>query len=105
MKKQIFALGLMLAATFTLTNCAKEMDSITPENEGVAFEIVASTPQVKTVNQGMKTTWVANDAINLFHAVTDETSYVNDNSFKITADNLAAGKFKGTLTGSLDPQE
>lgn len=105
MKKQIFALGLMLAATFTLTNCAKEMDSITPENEGVAFEIVASTPQVKTVNQGMKTTWVANDAINLFHAVTDETSYVNDNSFKITADNLAAGKFTGTLTGSLDPQE
>lgn len=103
MKKQIFALGLMLAATFTLTNCAKEMDSITPENEGVAFEIVASAPQVKTVNDGMKTTWKANDAINLFHAVTDGTSYVNDNSFKITADNLAAGKFTGTLTGSLDP--
>lgn len=105
MKKQIFALGLMLAATFTLTNCAKEMDSITPENEGVAFEIVASTPQVKTVNDGMKTTWKANDAINLFHAVTDGTSYVNDNSFKITADNLAAGKFTGNLTGSLDPQK
>ena len=95
----------MLAATFTLTNCAKEIDSITPENEGVAFEIVASAPQVKTVNDGMKTTWKANDAINLFHAVTNGTSYVNDNSFKITADNLAAGKFTGTLTGSLDPQE
>lgn len=105
MKKQIFALGLMLAATFTLTNCAKEMDSIAPENEGVAFEIVASAPQVKTVNNGMKTTWKAADAINLFHAVTDGTTYVNDNSFTISADNLAAGKFTGTLSETLDPQE
>ena len=68
MKKQIFSWGLMLAATFTLTNCAQELDTpVQPETEGVPFELVASTPEVKTVNDGMTTKWADDDKINVFH--------------------------------------
>ena len=103
MKKQIFSLGLMLAAAFTLTNCAKEMDSVSPNNEGASFEIVASAPQVKTVNDGMKTSWATGDQINLFYAVCDTEEYKNCNAF--TVSDATNGKFKGTLTGTLDQVE
>lgn len=96
----------MLAATFSLTNCTKEINNPqTPEVAGTPFEIVASAPDTKTVNNGMATEWVAGDAINLFHAVTDATTYTNDGSFKITTDGLAEGKFNGTLNGTLANDE
>lgn len=96
----------MLAATFSLTNCAKEIDApVAPEAEGTPFEIIASASDTKTANDGLKTNWVANDAINVFHAVTDATTYTNDGSFKITADGLAEGKFNGTLNGTLAADE
>jgi len=98
MKRIFNALGLMLAATLTLTNCAKEID--TPAvTEGVPFEIVASTVETKTVNDGMSTLWAAGDQINLFHAVAGTTTYSNDNNF--TVNNVETGLFKGTLTGTL----
>lgn len=106
MKKQIFSLGLMLAAAFTLTNCVKEEANFQqPESEGTPFEIVASTVATKTVNNELATEWVAGDAINLFHAVTDATTYTNDGKFSIAEADLEAGKFKGTLNGTLDAQE
>ena len=106
MKKQIFSLGLMLAAAFTLTNCVKEEANFQqPESEGTPFEIVASTVATKTVNNELATEWVAGDAINLFHAVTDATTYTNDGEFSIAEADLEAGKFKGTLNGTLDAQE
>lgn len=96
----------MLAATFSLTNCAKELSNPqTPEVAGTPFEIVVSAPETKTVNDGMKTVWAANDAINLFHAVTDGKTYVDDGKFSITEANLAAGKFTGTVNGTLDVEE
>lgn len=96
----------MLAATFSLTNCAKEIDApVAPEAEGTPFEIIASASDTKTANDGLKTNWVANDAINVFHAVTDATTYTSDGSFKITADGLAEGKFNGTLNGTLANDE
>ena len=104
MRKQIFSLGLMLAATFTLTNCVKE-NIQEPQSEGTPFEIQVSAPEVKTVNDGMKTSWVANDEINLFHAVTESSTYVNDGSFVISEAGLAKGSFLGTLNGELDPEE
>lgn len=87
----------MLAATFTLTNCAKEIDSPVVETEGVPFEIVASTVDTKTVNDGMSTKWASGDKINLFHAEAGTTTptYVNDNAF--TVDDVESGLFKGTL--------
>ena len=53
--KKILSWGMMLAAAFTLTNCAKEIDTPVqePESFGYPFEIIASTVDTKTVNDGM----------------------------------------------------
>ena len=104
MKKQIFSLGLMLAAAFTLTNCAKEnVQSPELPSEGIPFEITAVAADTKTVNGGMTTSWAAGDEINVFHAVGKTTDYKNDNAF--TVSDVEAGKFNGTLAAELDPQE
>ena len=105
MKRHFYTLGLMLAATFTLTNCAQEIENPNeqPETVGYPFEIVASTVDTKTVNDGMATKWAEDDQINLFHAVTNGTTYTNDKAFKVT--DIETGKFTGTLTGELNLQE
>ena len=107
MKKQIISWGMMLAATFTLTNCAQEIENPAQELEstGYPFEIVVKTADTKTVNNDMKTEWVAGDAINLFHVLSEETTYINDGKFTISAEDLESGKFKGTVVGDLDAQE
>ena len=105
MKKQIKIWGMMLVAAFALTNCTKENIQAPEVSEGTPFEIVASTVDTKTVNDGFSTDWVAGDQINLFHAITESTTYVSDGAFKITEDNLAASKFTGTLDGEFDPEE
>ena len=101
MKRNFYALGLMLAAAFTLTNCTKEFENPSAEPEGVPFEIVASTVDTKTANDGMSTKWVANDAINIFHAVAGTTTYGTNDKFTITSENLAANKFTGELKEGL----
>ena len=90
----------MLAATFTLTNCAKEIDAPVVETEGVPFEIVASTVDTKTVNDGMSTKWASGDKINLFHAEAGVATYVNDNYF--TVNDVETGLFKGELKSELE---
>lgn len=104
MKKSFISLGLIVAATFALTNCAKELEnpSQQPESAGIPFEITASTPDTKTANDGYNTVWVADDAINLFHAVADAATYVNDGEFTVAAADVDAGRFTGTLGGDLD---
>lgn len=104
MKKQIFSWGLMLAATFTLTNCAQELDNpVQPETEGFPFELVASTPEVKTVNDGMTTKWADGDKINVFHAIGETTEYKNDGAF--TVEDVNAGVFAGELCEPLNQEE
>lgn len=99
MKRIFNALGLMLVSALTLTNCTKNIETPVVESEGVPFEIVASTVETKTVNDGMSTLWAAGDQINLFHAVAGTTTYSNDKNF--TVNNVETGLFKGTLTGTL----
>ena len=103
--KKIFSWGMMLAAAFTLTNCAKEIDAPVqePESVGYPFEIVASTVDTKTVYDGIHTQWAEGDKINLFHAVGETTEYVDNNAF--TVFDLAEGRFTGNLAGELDPEE
>ena len=103
--KKIISWGMMLAAAFTLTNCAKEIDAPVqePESVGYPFEIIASTVDTKTVNDGITTKWAAEDQINLFHTVGETTGYVNNNAF--TVSDLAEGRFTGNLAGELDSQE
>lgn len=103
--KKIFSWGMMLAAAFTLTNCAKEIDAPVqePESNGYPFEIIASTVDTKTVNDGMSTKWESEDQINLFHAVCDDDDYKNNGAF--TVKDVESGNFAGNLCEELDPQE
>lgn len=100
MKKSFISLGLIVAATFALTNCAKELEnpSQQPESAGIPFEITASTPDTKTANDDLATNWVANDALSVFHVETGATEFVDNDEFTITSENLAANKFTGDLT-------
>ena len=97
--KKIFSWGMMLAAAFTLTNCAKEMDAPVqePETSGYPFEIVASTVDTKTVNDGMSTKWTEKDSLNVFHAAAGSTQSYGTNDKFIVSD-LDEGRFKGNLT-------
>lgn len=91
----------MLAAAFTLTNCAKEIDNPAqqPESAGYPFEIVASTVDTKTVNDGMSTKWTAKDTLNIFHAEAGATDYGTNDFFVIS--DTEEGRFKGNLTEAI----
>ena len=99
MKRQILTLGAICAAAFTLTNCNKEIaEPKAPVTEGIPFEIVATTADTKTKNDGLNTKWTAGDALNVFHAEAGDTDYGDNDEFTYTG---ADNKFKGKLTTGL----
>lgn len=105
-------MGLMFIATLALTtNCAKE--EVAPNNdnekvvkEAVPFEFTVESIGTKTSTEDASTiNWVANDKVNVFHAENgvEPAVYGSNDVFTITSENLAAGKFTGTLQdGALD---
>ena len=102
MKKITYTLAAIFASAFALTSCTKEMidSSKDIESQGIPFEICASVSQTRTTtDNSWNTTWVAKDAINLFHAEAGTTTYVSDGQF--TVENTESGKFKGNLVGKL----
>lgn len=103
MKKYLSYLGASLVAIAAFYSCNKEL---TDPNEGIKggipFEITAASVDTKTAIDGFATSWVANDAINLFHAVAKSTIYTSDGEFTIAAEDLEAKKFKGTLAAALE---
>lgn len=99
MKRQILTLGAICAAAFTLTNCNKEIaEPKAPVTEGIPFEIVATTADTKTANDGLNTVWTTGDALNVFHAEAGSTDYGNNDKFTYTG---ADNKFTGTLKTAL----
>lgn len=97
MKKILFILSSLAVAAIALISCVKEQEAtIENDQNGVPFVIKAGTVDTKTANSGDQTTWVAGDKINLFHAVHDNDSYINDNAFTASADG-ASVSFSGTL--------
>lgn len=94
-------MGLVLAA-LTLTNCQKAQIEEAPSVTGPNFTIIALTADTRTSNDGLDTKWVAGDAINVFHAVKDATTYTSDGSF--TVDDTETGRFTGTLAGTLSEE-
>ena len=103
--KKIISWGMMLAAAFTLTNCAKEIDAPVqePESVGYPFEIIASTVDTKTVNNGMSTKWATGDQINVFYALGETADYVDNGAFTVA--NVEEGRFTGTLKEQLNVEE
>lgn len=97
-KSFVYAAGLMCLA-LSITDCQKElMDQTTPASEP-NFELFAQPVTTKTANDGLDTKWVAEDAINVFHAEAGSTSYVSDNKF--TVKDIETGRFDGTVSKSL----
>ena len=100
MKKFLLSLGLV-AMMLNLTNCAQYEDVNTSVDVKGDFELYASIS--RTANDGLNTVWSADDALNVFHAVTDMTTYTNDGQFKLESG--SADRFLGDLTGTLDVEE
>lgn len=87
----------MVAAAFTLTNCTQEID--TPvDSAKVPFEIVASTVDTKTVNDGMTTEWTDGDALNVFHYYSKDLGYISDGKFELSGENTFKGELSEVLT-------
>ena len=85
----------------TLTNCSqKELDlsEQIANKEGTPFQVIAMPEATKTTMDGFATYWVTDDAINLFHADANATTYINDGQFTIA--NTETGEFSGTVTSS-----
>lgn len=102
MKQYLSYLGASLVAIAALASCNKEIEApIEDLKGGVPFEISASAVDTKTSIDGFTTSWVAGDAINLFHAEAGSTNYTSDGEFTIAAEDLEAKKFKGTLPAEL----
>ena len=97
-KSFIYAAGLMCLA-LSITDCQKELvDQTTPASEP-NFELFARPVTTKTANNGLDTKWVANDAINVFHAEAGSTAYDSDGKF--TVKDIETGRFDGTVSKSL----
>ena len=80
MKKFILSLGL-IAMAFSLTNCVQNEEATPSVETKGDFALYASVS--RTVNDGDNTVWAAGDDLNVFHAVTDGTNYVQDGQFKL----------------------
>lgn len=103
MKKYLSYFGASLVAIAALSSCNKELaDPNEGIKGGIPFEITAASVDTKTAIDGFATSWVANDAINLFHAVAKSTIYTSDGEFTIANEDLEAKKFKGTLPAALE---
>lgn len=104
MKELSLFMGMVFAASLSLTNCTEKIEGpIAPATPaGIPFEISADI-STKTTNEGLVTQWASGDAINLFHAEAGTTAYESDNEF--TLDATRDGVFKGNLTGTLDPSK
>lgn len=88
-----------MCLALSITDCQKELvDQTTPASEP-NFELFARPVTTKTANNGLDTKWVANDAINVFHAEAGSATYVSDNQF--TVKDIETGRFDGTVSTSL----
>ncbi len=100
MRKQILTLGAICAAAFTLTNCNKEIvEPQAPVTGGTDFEIIATTADTKTANNGLNTVWATGDDLTVFHAVAGYTTYGSNDKFTYSG---ADNKFTGKLATGLD---
>lgn len=84
-------MGVMLAAAFTLTNCAKEVQDPNV-GEKTPYTIYANTAETKTVNDGLSTVWVEGDALTVFATAAGSTEYGTSSKFTLT--DAASGKFE-----------
>lgn len=94
---------LALTSVLAIAGCTEQLgDNSSAINGGVPFSFSASHSDSKTSIEGLQTVWDADDDVNLFHAEAGSTSYVNDNAFVITSQNLSTNTFTGTLAAAIE---
>ena len=94
---------LALTSVLAIAGCTEQLgDNSSAINGGVPFSFSASHSDSKTSIEGLQTVWDADDNVNLFHAEAGSTSYVNDNAFVITSQNLSTNTFTGTLAAAIE---
>lgn len=94
---------LALTSVLAIAGCTEQLgDNSSEINGGVPFSFSASHSDSKTSIEGLQTVWDEDDDVNLFHAEAGSTSYVNDNAFVITSQNLSTNTFTGTLAAAIE---
>lgn len=99
MKNVLLASVFLTAFVLMSVGCSESLDL--PEMSGLPYVVHAGFEDTKTVNDGLKTRWVAGDAISLFHAPAGCGSYIPDGKFVIDSDGLDKGIFSGDLSEPL----
>ncbi|MBQ8170042.1 MAG: hypothetical protein IJZ98_04805 [Bacteroidales bacterium] len=113
MRRFIILVMTLAMAAFAFNNCAYpdwepqapsgetgDGGTVTPTDPDKAFSVVATIVETKTVSSETGTlAWEKGDQINVFHAVSGETTYISDNA--ATVDDVSKGLFKGTLSKGL----
>ena len=89
----------LIASVMTAASCVSEMESPVVEDmvkAEIPFTVYASTNETKTVNEGMKTKWVAGDQLKLSYMPQGSYYYTNLSSAFTTLN--GDGQFDGNLT-------
>ncbi len=100
MNKTLLIPAGLIMASLALAGCQKSLQELAPEVQPESdFTIIASAPSTRTANDGLSTKWVAEDAINIFHAAAETADYKKDGKF--TVSDVESGKFSGSLSETL----
>ena len=105
MKTKFFTISAFMTAVAMLFSCNKVETEIVvePSKDGEPFEIIASSIDTKTANDGVHTTWLSTDQINLIHCVHGGDTYTHDGAFTAKEAGASVG-FTGTLASALSSE-
>ena len=81
MKKIFKTLGVMLAATLSLTNCTEELKNAPVEEQDRSYSIYAEQVETRTINDGLSTKWAKGDSVNVFYADAGYLNYSENSKF------------------------
>lgn len=94
---------LIISAALLSLNCSKENTWTEPHDKVQSkFDLCAQISTTRTNIEGLATSWADGDALAIFHTESGSSVYGSNDKFTISADNLATGKFTGTLTEGLE---
>ena len=81
MKKIFKTLGVMLAATLSLTNCTEELKNAPVAEQDRSYSIYAEQVETRTINDGLSTKWAKGDSVNVFYTDAGYLNYSENSKF------------------------
>ena len=97
--------SLFVAAVVLCTGC-NQIDNVFKEDVSpIKYELFTSFATTRTVtNDAVEVNWASGDALSVSHVIAGGQGFVKDGKFTIADNNLAQGKFDGTLTAALEDE-